>query len=99
MNMLQGELYAAGFVVSPNNIHSLPGVIMYPGGNGVFPFLRAFDVQVTNDRIRVFSCKFFGEAHSRRSYWDTVTEAVFDTVPLFLTWCEYMEDNVPSAAR
>lgn len=85
---LRQEMVAAGYVISPNNIHALPGVLMYPDGRGRFAVPEGHEVQVLHDRIRVFRTQFFGEHYSRKSYWDTITVAVFESVPDFRAWCE-----------
>jgi len=104
--MLQGadvmecEMFAAGYVRSPNNIHALPTVHhderdelagvspeFYPGGPGVPCPANGLSVQVCADRIRVFRTQFFGTPYSRASFVDTVTVAVFASVADFLAWC------------
>lgn len=82
------RMVSNGYVISPNNIHGLPGVLMYPAGQGIWTVQDHQEIQVLPDRIRVFSQHLFGEAYSRRSYFDTVTEAVFDNCSEFFTWCE-----------
>jgi hypothetical protein len=91
MNLVE-ELLKKGYAVSPNNIHALPGKLMYASRAGLPAFPIGHEVQVESDRIRIFTLKFFGEQYSPRSYWDTVTVAVFDSVEAFLTSC-------PSAAE
>lgn len=85
---LHRELFAAGYVQSPNNIYHLAGSIWYAGAGGIPQPAKMQEVQVDIDRIRVFSTKFFGEPYTRTSFWDTVTVAVFADVPSFLAWCE-----------
>lgn len=82
---IQRAMVDAGYCVSVNNIHGLPGVIMYAAGPGVPEFPKHLEVQVTNDRIRVFSSKLVGESYSRNTYWDTITEHVFSDVQAFLS--------------
>jgi hypothetical protein len=84
---MKEALLKAGYVVSPNNIHSLPGVLMYPGGPGIPCPNPGREVQVLDDRIRIFTTKLFGEPYTRKSYWDTETVYVLDSVPAFLNWC------------
>ena len=82
------EMQQRGYCVSPNNIYSLPGVLMYANGEGLWTVQDCHEIQVLPDRIRVFFQKLFGEAYSRRTHLDTVTVAVFDKVDDFFTWCE-----------
>jgi hypothetical protein len=86
-NELVKDLIAAGYFISPNNIHSLPGVLMYAGGPDRPCFPIGTEVQVLNDRIRVFSVKFFGKEYTRESFHDTVTVAVFDSAEKYLVAC------------
>lgn len=81
-------MVSAHYVISPNNIFGLPGHLMYAGGPGIWTVADDLEVQVLQDRIRVFKAKFFGTPYSRQSYWDTSTVAVFGDVPAFLKWCE-----------
>lgn len=82
------DMIKAGYVLSPNNIHSLPGHLMYAGGPGIWTVKNDVEIQVLHDRIRVFRQKFFGTQYSLLSYWDTITEAVFTSVEDLLKWCE-----------
>lgn len=97
---LECELFAAGWRRSPNNIHSLPSVhwhtddplkgaspIWYPGWSGMANVPEGTEAQVCSDRIRIFSSQFFGEPHSKRSFNDTITLAVFDNTRDFLAYC------------
>lgn len=85
---MRSELIKVGFCVSPNNIHALPGCLVYASGPGVWTVPNFQEIQVLEDRIRVFRPSFFGDQYSKRSYWDTVTVAVFDNVPDFMAWCQ-----------
>lgn len=76
-NDLVESMLKAGYVVSPNNIYGLRGVLMYAGGPGIKEFSKDLGVEVLSDRIRVYKAKFFGESYSKRSNWDTETVAVF----------------------
>jgi hypothetical protein len=82
------QLFDKGWVVSPNNIHSLPGKLMYAGSGNIKGNKFGHETQVEEDRIRVFEIKYFGESHSKKSYIDTVTVAVFDSVDSFLAWID-----------
>lgn len=70
-----------------NNIHGLQGIIMCPTGPGLPWVPPMHEVQVTTDRIRIFTLQFFGEPYTKASWWDTITVAVFGTVDDFLIWC------------
>ena len=83
---LESDLQAAGWVKSPNNIHSLPGSLWYAGSGNIKSLPGAQEAQVTSDRIRVFYAEFFGTHYSKCSYWDTRTVAVFDNATDFLAW-------------
>lgn len=86
-NELVTSMVKAGYVVSPNNIHGLPGCLMYAGGPGIWTVNDDLEIQVKHDRIRVFRTQFFGERYSPRSFHDTVTVAVFLAVEELLEWC------------
>jgi hypothetical protein len=85
-NPLVSALLAAGWQTCAT-IHHLDGVCMTPAGPGIPEPAHGCEVQVLHDRIRVFTCEFFGEAYSRCSFIDTVTVAVFDTAEAFFAWC------------
>ena len=80
---LESQIHAAGYVRCAN----VDGR-WYTGASGI-PSVPdyAHNVMVTDDRIRVYVERFFGEPYTRRSWRDTVTVAVFETVPAFLDWC------------
>lgn len=82
------EMQKRGYVVSPNNIFGLPGVLMYANGQGLWTVPDFMEIQVLNDRIRVFKTQRFGECYTRKTYLDTITVAVFDRVEDFFSWCE-----------
>ena len=84
---MKQDMLKNGYVCSPNNIHSLPGDIMYANGPGCPQYPSSHQVQVLPDRIRVFTNRFFGQDYSKNSYWDQVTVAVFDSVGAFITSC------------
>lgn len=99
-DQLECELFAAGWVRSPNNIHALNSVhwmsddplrgaspIWYAGRDGMPESPEGTETQVLSDRIRVFRVQFFGESYSLRSHWDTITVAIFDNVRDFLAYC------------
>lgn len=98
---LECDMSAIGFVRSPNNIHALPSVhwldkdplkgaspIWYAGSMDIWEPGDGIEIQVQSDRIRLFALKFFGEPFSKRSCYDTVTIAVFETVEQFQDWCK-----------
>lgn len=100
-DQLECDMYAAGYRRSPNNIHSLPSAhwynddplkgespVWYSGHEGLWEPLGEYEIQVCHDRIRVFASKFFGEPHTRCSFWDQITIAVFISVPDFVEWCK-----------
>lgn len=100
MNEMVKAMVAAGYVVSPNNIYGLPGVLMYAGGPGIREFGDMLEVQVLSDRIRVFKSKLAGEAYGRCSYLDTITVAVFDSVAAFLAAADKIsEPGLPAYAQ
>lgn len=72
---------------------------MYPGSGNLPCFPIGHDVQILNDRIRVFTSKLFGEAYSKRSFQDQITVAVFDSVELFVLSCtklsEFGSSHIP----
>ena len=84
---MQEQMAAIGYVLSPNNIHSLSGVIMYAGGPNVLEPKHKHQVQVLNDRIRIFETRLFGEPYTKQTYQDTVTIAVFTNTDDFKSWC------------
>jgi hypothetical protein len=97
---LERDMAAIGYVRSPNNIYALPSVHWrdddplkglspeWYAGQGGLPSVKSGQVvQVCHDRIRIFVPKWFGAVNSKRSYWDTVTVAVFDNAPDFIAWC------------
>jgi hypothetical protein len=88
LNRLERELFAAHWVKSPNNIHSLPGSLWYASGPNIKAMPTDLEALVQRDRIRIFRMKFFGEPYTRRSFWDTITVEVFDNVTDFLAWVE-----------
>ncbi len=82
LNELEAAILAAGYVRDPNS-----ALGWYTGGPFVPCFPSNLSVEVHHDRIRVFRKVFFGESYSRRSFWDTVTVAVFDSVESFIAAC------------
>ena len=78
----------AHWVISPNNIHSERGTLMYPAGRQLKRPPVMHEVQVLEDRIRVFKPVFRGEHYSKRSWWDTETVNLFVSPDEFLAWCE-----------
>ena len=95
MTAFKQELLAAGWVKSPNNIHSLPEIEKGGGSPVWYPGIVCMpcpnpgeDVQVCDDRLRVFKLEFFGVSYSKRSFLDTVTVAVFVTVAELLAYCK-----------
>jgi len=102
LNMLEKELFAAHWVKSPNNIHSLPGSLWYAGGPNIKALPTDMEALVQCDRIRVFKTKFYGEPYTQRSFWDTITVEVFDDVADFLAWVEkngIYESALPAGAN
>ena len=91
MNAMEKELNARGFARSPNNPHGLVSCadcrsspVWYSVTGRVLPL--DVECQVCSDRIRLFRLQFFGEQYSKRSFWDTVTIAVFADVAEFMAW-------------
>ena len=70
-----------------NNVVGLRGHIMHPTAPGQPWVPPRHEVQVLDDRIRVFTTQFFGIPYTRASYLDTVTVQVFATIADFLNWC------------
>lgn len=85
---LAEQMRECGYCVSPNNIHGLQGKLYYAAGPGLAEPVSGQEIQVTEDRIRVFKAVFFGEQYSRRSFWDTVTVAIFLTAEELVAWCK-----------
>jgi len=83
---LQKELKENNYVVDINNIQHLSGILMYEG-NGKS---KGINIQVEHDRIRIFDVHFFGEPCTKKSWYDTITTAVFDNVIDFLN---YIKDS------
>lgn len=87
-NSLVAALLARGYVISPNNIHSLCGTQMYAGSGSLPAPPVGEQVQVLSDRIRVYRSQFFGDQGTRRSFWDQVTVQVFDSAEAFFDFYE-----------
>lgn len=81
MNGFTKQLLAKGYQLGHND-----GEVI-PAGPGVPCFPAGHRVKVTDDRIRVYTGKLFGEAYTKRSWWDQVTVAVFDSVESYLGAC------------
>lgn len=79
---LERKINAVGYVRDPNNKEC-----WYPGSGGIPAFDSSHTVQVTHDRIRVFTKKLFGEQYTKRTWQDEVTVAVFTTVEEFVAGC------------
>ena len=60
----------------------------YAGSAGMMNPKMGIKVQVHSDRIRLYKSQFFGEQYSKRSFWDTVTVAVFDNFQAFSDYCQ-----------
>jgi len=86
MNRFESQLLDLGWVRSPNNIHNLQGSLWYAGAPNIKGAPVLHEVQICEDRIRVFTTKFFGLAYSARSWNDHVTVEVFDSVSQFIEW-------------
>jgi hypothetical protein len=91
---IEREMRQAGYVRSPNNIFSLPSLhqdgsspVWYAGHPGLLQPKYPQEIQVCSDRIRIFEPVFFGEAYSRRSFYDTKTIAVLTSIPELIDWC------------
>lgn len=84
--MAQGMI-DLGYAVRSGDVHMLPGLIMSPAGPGIPEPLDGQYVQVLHDRIRVYEAEFVGEPYTPRSYYDTRTVAMFDSVAAFEEWC------------
>ncbi len=89
MKTMFEKMRKAGYVEDPNQIYPDANV-WYAGSSGMLDVPTNYRIDVRHDRIRVFEIRFFGEAYTRRSYIDTVTIAVFDSVSAFLKW---LQDN------
>lgn len=96
---LEGDMLAIGYVRSPNNVDGLASAhhrgplagispIWYPGTAGLPCPKPGLRVQVAEDRIRVYSVKLFGEAYTKRTWTDTTTIAVFESVADFVAYCK-----------
>lgn len=84
----EAALFAAKFVKSPNYAPDGSGWPVWYASGRETTVPAGLDIQPLDDRIRLFSKRFFGTAYSKRSYWDTVTEQVFADVPELLAWIE-----------
>lgn len=82
LNELEAAILAAHYTRDPNS-----RLGWYANGPGVPCFPSNLEVEVHHDRIRVFRKVLFGEAYTRRTFWDTVTVAVFVTVEEFIAAC------------
>lgn len=81
MNALETAINKAGYVRGNDPFE------WYAGGPGVPEFPSGHNVQVHNDRIRVYTVKLFGTPYTKRTWWDQHTVAVFLTVEEFLAAC------------
>ena len=86
---LQRDMVSVGYVVSPNNIHSLPGVVMYTGGPCVLAPKRDCQIQVDDKTIRVFRvARFVGEPYEKGGKWEIEPVVSFTDATDFIEWCK-----------